>query len=74
MANNLITAVIQADLYWEDTFKNLELFSEKIEEIEQEVDLIILPEMFSTGFSMNAETLAEPTDGSTFTCGKIFIN
>jgi len=66
MANNLRTAVIQVDLYWEDAAKNRELFSEKIAAIDQEIDLIVLPEMFSTGFSMNAENLAEPVQGNTF--------
>jgi len=66
MANILKTAVIQADLYWEDAMKNRELFSAKIAEIKDEIDLIVLPEMFSTGFSMNAENLAEPVQGTTF--------
>ncbi len=63
---NLKTAIIQADLFWEDAEKNRKLFSEKIEAIPEKVDLIILPEMFSTGFSMNAKNLAEPAKGPTF--------
>ncbi|SDR92229.1 Carbon-nitrogen hydrolase [Gillisia sp. Hel1_33_143] len=66
MANILRTAVIQADLHWEDTAKNLELFSANIATLDDGIDLIVLPEMFSTGFSMNAEKLAEATDGRTF--------
>ena len=49
MANILKIAVIQADLHWEDAVKNRELFSKHIDDIKEEVDLIILPEMFSTG-------------------------
>lgn len=63
MEKNLKTAVIQVDLAWENVLKNLDKFSEQIEKIPEDVDLIVLPEMFSTGFSMNAAALAEPTEG-----------
>lgn len=42
---------------------NRELFSKKFQTFEGETDLIVLPEMFTTGFSMNAKKLAEPNDG-----------
>jgi len=58
-----ITA-IQADLLWEDKEGNLNRFEEKINSINGS-HIIVLPEMFSTGFSMNpaphAETMAGPT-------------
>lgn len=57
---DLSIALIQTDLYWEDSVANLANLEEKIWSIEQKVDLIILPEMFPTGFSMKAEKLAEP--------------
>ena len=60
---NLKIALIQADLAWENIEKNLQYFDERINAITTEIDLIILPEMFSTGFSMNAENLAEAPDG-----------
>ena len=41
------------------------MFSKKIDDIKEETDLIVLPEMFSTGFSMNAAALAEPPEGKT---------
>lgn len=63
MAKNLRTALIQANLVWENAEANREQFEQKISKISPEVDLIILPEMFSTGFSMNAKNLAEPTGG-----------
>lgn len=66
MMENLKIAVLQVDLAWENPSKNRELFSEKIAAINQDVDLIVLPEMFSTGFSMNAENLAEVHLGETF--------
>ena len=50
MQENLKIALIQADLIWEDPEQNLENFSKKIENISETVDLIILPEMFTTGF------------------------
>lgn len=63
MAENLITAIIQMDLVWEDPAANLKRFKEKVEQLSSDVDLIVLPEMFPTGFSMNAAALAEPSEG-----------
>lgn len=65
MAKNLKTALLQANLEWENIERNVSLFEKKIKDLPQEVDIIILPEMFSTGFSMNAKNLAEPVDGPT---------
>ena len=66
MAQKLNTALLQVNLEWEDIQKNIALFEKKITALPQEVELIILPEMFSTGFSMNARNLAEPVEGPTF--------
>lgn len=66
MIEKLKIAVLQVDLAWENPSKNRELFSKKIAHINQDIDLIVLPEMFSTGFSMNAENLAEDPEGETF--------
>ena len=60
--HNLKIAGIQSELFWEDIDANLEQFDSKIDSIKEDVDLIILPETFSTGFSMNQE-IAEPMDG-----------
>ena len=65
MSEKLNIAFIQPNLEWENAEANRKQFSEKIEKISDEVDLIILPEMFTTGFSMNAEKLAEKTDAET---------
>ena len=56
---------IQSNLYWEDKEANLQQFEKKIKEIPTPRAIVVLPEMFSTGFSMNAEKLAEKMDGET---------
>lgn len=66
MAENLITALIQADLEWENREANREQLERQINQLESDVDLIVLAEMFTTGFSMNAENLAEPHQGPSF--------
>lgn len=63
--NDLKITIIQSDLYWENKEKNLELFSQKISSIIEQTDLIILPEMFTTGFSMRPELFAEQMNGAT---------
>lgn len=55
----LSVALIQADLVWEDTTANLATLEEKIAALPGAVDVIVLPELFTTGFSMNAPRLAE---------------
>ena len=65
LQQKLKITIIQSGLHWEDAAKNLAQFSRKIDAIPEETDLIILPEMFTTGFSMNAKKLAEPNDGPT---------
>ena len=65
MAKNLNTALLQVNLEWENIQQNVDHFEEKISKLDPDVDLIILPEMFSTGFSMNAKNLAEPANGPT---------
>ncbi len=58
-------SIIQTDLHWESPSKNREMFDERISTIESDIDLIVLPEMFSTGFSMSPENLAEKWQGPT---------
>ena len=58
-------ALIQSDLYWEDVSKNRNALESKINQIDSEVNLIVLPEMFSTGFTMNALAVAETMQGET---------
>ena len=56
-------SIIQTDLSWEDKSKNLNHFSRKISELPTSAEIAILPEMFSTGFSMHPENLAETIEG-----------
>lgn len=63
--NDLKITIIQSDLHWEDKEKNLEMFSQKIASISEATDLIVLPEMFTTGFSMRPELFAETMSGNT---------
>jgi predicted amidohydrolase len=60
---DLKVTLIQSSLFWENIESNITLFDEKIDAISDETDLIVLPEMFTTGFSMNAEKLAQGMDG-----------
>jgi predicted amidohydrolase len=62
---NLRISLIQTALHWEDKKANLEMLERKIEGIPGKPELIVLPEMFSTGFSMNKESLAETMDDYT---------
>ena len=64
---NLIITYIQTELVWENVQANLEMLDNKIEAIENPTDLILLPEMFSTGFSMNPAKFAETMQGSAVT-------
>lgn len=63
--NSLSITIVQSHLQWENPIGNRLNFSEKIQSISEDTDLVILPEMFTTGFSMQATTLAEETHGET---------
>lgn len=65
--NTLKITTFQAYLFWENIEKNLQNLGLRLSSIREKTDLIILPEMFSTGFSMNAKKLAEEMDGSAVT-------
>ncbi len=57
--------ILQSALHWENAGANRAMFAEKLAPLAGQTDLVILPEMFTTGFSMNAAALAEPMDGPT---------
>lgn len=63
--SSLSFTLIQSNLFWEDKLANLKLLEQKILSIKEKTEVTILPEMFSTGFTMNAEKLAEPMTGET---------
>ncbi len=63
--NQLKITIIQADIVWEKKEDNLNSFSEKLNQITEPTDIIVLPEMFTTGFSMKTKKLAEDWNGKT---------
>lgn len=63
--NDLKITIIQSDLHWENVDANLKMFSQKIASVKEASDLIVLPEMFSTGFTMNNKAVAETMKGKT---------
>jgi omega-amidase len=82
----LTVSIIQAELLWHDAAGNRNQFTAAIQSIGQPTDLIVLPEMFTTGFTMEAATHAETMDGSSvawmremaaasnaFVCGSLII-
>lgn len=62
---SLTVSIIQADLHWEDKDANLKMLEGKVLSVSKEAHIVVLPEMFSTGFSMRPEVLAETMDGDT---------
>lgn len=65
MKNELAVALIQSNLVWENPEQNRLHFETKIASISNSVDLIILPEMFTSGFTMKASSVSEPMEGPT---------
>ncbi|MCB0793570.1 MAG: amidohydrolase [Flavobacteriales bacterium] len=57
--------LVQCSLDWEDPLRNCDAMTERLDAVPSGSDLIVLPEMFSTGFTMGSRTLAEPMDGPT---------
>jgi omega-amidase len=62
--SDLKVTLIQSQLHWENIAANIEMFDEKINAISEHTEVVFLPEMFSTGFSMQPEKAAETMDGS----------
>ncbi len=65
MTDQLKITLVQTYIFWENIDKNLQNIALKLSSIREKTDLIILPEMFSTGFTMNAVALAEEMNGKT---------
>lgn len=61
---DLTVTLIQTDLHWEDIDANIYLLDQKINSIDEPTEVVILPEMFTTGFSMHPAKLAQRMDGS----------
>lgn len=63
--NTLNITLLQSDIVWEDKEANLKYYQTAIENVSDRKEVVVLPEMFSTGFSMNTAALAETMDGPT---------
>ena len=62
---NMKIALIQTSLIWENPTENKSHLSQKINGFVEDVDLIVLPEMLTSGFTMNPKAVAEKMDGET---------
>ncbi len=63
MKKNITISLIQSHVYWQDKDKNLQYFQQKFQTINS--DIIVLPEMFNTGFNIYPQKLAEKNNGQT---------
>ena len=63
--SRLSFTLVQTQLKWEDKEANLMMLEKKIRELDQPTHVVVLPEMFSTGFSMKPQQLAETMEGPT---------
>ena len=62
---DLKVTLVQSMLHWEDAAANRAMFGQKLAALKGTTDLIVLPEMFTTGFSMRSTDLAETIEGAT---------
>ena len=74
MINKLRITALQIPLFWEDPHKNRAYIDKHLNVIDRETDIILLPEMFTTGFSMNANLIAESMEGDSLTWMKSWAN
>lgn len=65
MNQSLTVTLVQTHLHWEDRAANIAMLDKKIRSINDRTEIVVLPEMFTTGFSMNPQSLAETMDGET---------
>ena len=63
--SSLKIALVQTELYWKDKTANMAMLEEKVLNLSSVVDLVILPEMFTSGFTMDAREVAEPMNFTT---------
>ena len=62
---DLRITIVQSMLHWEDAEANRAMFAAKLRGLEGATDLVVLPEMWTTGFSMRSAALAETMEGTT---------
>ena len=65
LMENLRISLVQAGIVWENKLENLKNYGDLLQNVSGNSDLVVLPEMFSTGFSMQCCHLAETNDGET---------
>ena len=65
--DSIRVSIIQTDIVWENKQENLRLLHEKLQSLRGITEIVVLPEMFSTGFSMQSKILAESNSGETIT-------
>lgn len=63
--NEIKISLVQSDLVWETPIENLKKFEKKISDLKGKTDIVLIPEMFTTGFSMNPQPIAETMNGQT---------
>ena len=64
--SNIKVTLVQSPIHWENPAANREMFEKKINEITEPTELVVLPEVFTTGFTMDPSGCAEPHMGETF--------
>lgn len=65
MMHPLKISIVQTDIAWENKQENLRMLREKLHVLRGTTEIVVLPEMFSTGFTMKSRELAEPVSGIT---------
>ena len=60
---SLKVALVQYDIVWENVDANLKRLTALLEDLDKDVDLVVLPEMFATGFSMDSQYIVQEMDG-----------
>ena len=65
MSKELNIVAIQANLTWGNPAKNRLYFEQVINKLTSDTDLVVMPEMFSTGFTMNPSSVSETMNGAT---------
>ena len=74
MAEELRISMIQSHIIWEDQEENLCYYGELLRRVSGRTDLAILPETFTTGFSMDVARLADPMEGKTIATVKAWAS
>ena len=63
MKSKLKIVNIQTSLFWESALKNRAYFDKLLNSLNKEIDIVLLPEMFTSGFTINAKKVFETMDG-----------